>query len=36
LLKELNALEGVRQTRTVMVLSTIKEATYIPIAQEND
>jgi len=36
LLKELNALEGVRQTRTVMVLSTIKEATYIPIAEEQE
>ena len=36
LLKELNALEGVRQTRTVMVLSTIKEATYIPIAEEHE
>ena len=36
LLEELNAHEGVRQTRTVMVLSTLKEATYIPIAEEND
>jgi Lrp/AsnC family leucine-responsive transcriptional regulator len=36
LLKELNALDGVRQTRTVMVLSTIKEASYVPIAEEND
>lgn len=29
LLEQLSALEGVRQTRTVMVLSTVKEETYI-------
>jgi Lrp/AsnC family leucine-responsive transcriptional regulator len=30
LLRRLNSLEGVRQTRTVMVLSTLKEASYVP------
>jgi Lrp/AsnC family transcriptional regulator, leucine-responsive regulatory protein len=30
LLRRLNALEGVRQTRTVMVLSTLKEECYVP------
>lgn len=30
LLRQLNALEGVRQTRTVMVLSTQKEETFVP------
>ena len=30
LLRQLNALEGVRQTRTVMVLSTLKEESFIP------
>lgn len=30
LLEKLNALEGVRQTRTVMVLSTLKEESYVP------
>ena len=34
LLRELNALEGVRQTRTVMVLSTIKEETFIATTSE--
>jgi Lrp/AsnC family transcriptional regulator, leucine-responsive regulatory protein len=29
LLRRLNALEGVRQTRTVMVLSTLKEESYV-------
>ena len=29
LLEQLGAHEGVRQTRTVMVLSTVKEATYV-------
>lgn len=29
LLQQLNAMEGVRQTRTVMVLSTVKEETYV-------
>jgi Lrp/AsnC family leucine-responsive transcriptional regulator len=29
LLQELNSMEGVRQTRTVMVLSTVKEETYV-------
>jgi Lrp/AsnC family transcriptional regulator, leucine-responsive regulatory protein len=32
LLRRLNALDGVRQTRTVMVLSTIKEETFVPTA----
>ena len=30
LLEKLNVLEGVRQTRTVMVLSTLKEEPYVP------
>jgi Lrp/AsnC family leucine-responsive transcriptional regulator len=30
LLHQLNAQEGVRQTRTVMVLSTVKEESFIP------
>jgi Lrp/AsnC family leucine-responsive transcriptional regulator len=30
LLHQINALEGVRQTRTVMVLSTVKEESFIP------
>ena len=30
LLRQLNALEGVRQTRTVMVLSTLKEECFVP------
>jgi len=30
LLDKLNVLEGVRQTRTVMVLSTLKEEPYVP------
>lgn len=29
LLQQLNSMEGVRQTRTVMVLSTVKEETYV-------
>jgi Lrp/AsnC family leucine-responsive transcriptional regulator len=29
LLQQLNAMEGVRQTRTVMVLSTVKEETFV-------
>lgn len=36
LLRQLNAVEGVRQTRTVMVLSTIKEDTFIPTGIERD
>ena len=36
LLRELNALEGVRQTRTVMVLSTIKEETFIATTSERN
>ena len=32
LLHELNAREGVRQTRTVMVLSTVKEESFVPTA----
>jgi Lrp/AsnC family leucine-responsive transcriptional regulator len=32
LIEELNACEGVRQTRTVIVLSTLKEESYIPTA----
>ena len=34
LLRQLNSLEGVRQTRTVMVLSTAKENTFIPTLNE--
>ena len=34
LLKELGAFEGVRQTRTVMALSTVKEETSVPLALE--
>ena len=30
LLHQLNAHEGVRQTRTVMVLSTVKEESFVP------
>jgi Lrp/AsnC family leucine-responsive transcriptional regulator len=30
LLRELNVMEGVRQTRTVMVLSTAKEESFVP------
>ena len=30
LLRQLNSLEGVRQTRTVMVLSTLKEDCFVP------
>jgi Lrp/AsnC family leucine-responsive transcriptional regulator len=36
LLQQLNAAEGVRQTRTVMVLDTIKEATFVPTEIEED
>jgi Lrp/AsnC family leucine-responsive transcriptional regulator len=36
LLKRFNGAEGVRQTRTVMVLSTIKENTFIPTASGKD
>lgn len=34
LLEQLNAFEGVRQTRTVMVLSTLKEEPYVPTGAE--
>lgn len=34
LLKELGAFDGVRQTRTVMALSTVKEETFVPLAPE--
>ena len=36
LLRRLNALEGVRQTRTVMVLSTLKEETRIALGPEGE
>jgi len=37
LLEQLSAHEGVRQTRTVMVLSTVKEESYVdPIARGGD
>jgi len=34
LIHKLNALEGVRQTRTVIVLSTSKEESYVPTGAE--
>jgi Lrp/AsnC family leucine-responsive transcriptional regulator len=36
LLAKLNATEGVRQTRTVMVLSTLKEDSYVPTGAKGD
>lgn len=36
LLNQLNAHEGVRQTRTVMVLSTSKEESFVPTVIEGD
>ena len=30
LIEEINACEGVRQTKTVMALSTLKEESYVP------
>ena len=36
LLKQLNSFEGVRQTRTVMVLSTLKEDSYVPTGARGD
>jgi hypothetical protein len=36
LIHKLNAFEGVRQTRTVMVLSTHKEESFVPIAAKGD
>lgn len=36
LLNHLNAHEGVRQTRTVMVLSTLKEESFVPVALHGD
>src|SRR5262245_38162019 len=36
LIHHLNALEGVRQTRTVIALSTSKEETYVPTATEGE
>jgi len=36
LLHQLNAHEGVRQTRTVMVLSTDKEESFVPTAVKGD
>jgi Lrp/AsnC family transcriptional regulator, leucine-responsive regulatory protein len=36
LLARLNATEGVRQTRTVMVLSTLKEDPYVPTGAKGD
>ena len=36
LLNQLNAVEGVRQTRTVMVLSTLKEDSYVPTGAKGD
>lgn len=36
LLNQLNAHEGVRQTRTVMVLSTHKEESFVPTAAKGD
>ena len=36
LLNQLNAFEGVRQTRTVMVLSTLKEECYVPTGAQGE
>ncbi len=36
LLDQINAFEGVRQTRTVMVLSTLKEDSYVPTGARGD
>jgi Lrp/AsnC family leucine-responsive transcriptional regulator len=36
LIHHLNALEGVRQTRTVIALSTSKEETFVPIGAEGE
>lgn len=36
LLNQLNAQEGVRQTRTVMVLSTTKEESFVPTVIQGD
>ena len=36
LLTKLNSFEGVRQTRTVMVLSTLKEDSYVPTGAKGD
>ena len=36
LLKQLNSFEGVRQTRTVVVLSTLKEECYVPTGAQGD
>jgi Lrp/AsnC family leucine-responsive transcriptional regulator len=36
LVRQLNALQGVRQTRTVMVLSTLKEEGFVPTGVKGD
>jgi Lrp/AsnC family leucine-responsive transcriptional regulator len=36
LLRKLNPLEGVRQTRTIMVLSTLKEECFVPTDVKGD
>ncbi len=36
LIHKLNAYEGVRQTRTVMVLSTLKEESFVPTAARGE
>jgi Lrp/AsnC family leucine-responsive transcriptional regulator len=36
LIHKLNALEGVRQTRTIIVLSTSKEESFVPTGVEGD
>ena len=36
LIRQLNALQGVRQTRTVMVLSTLKEEGFVPTGVKGD
>ncbi|MBI1798988.1 MAG: Lrp/AsnC family transcriptional regulator [Candidatus Eisenbacteria bacterium] len=36
LLHQFNALEGVRQTRTIMVLSTVKEESYVATGVQGD
>ena len=36
LLHQLNGMDGVRQTRTIMVLSTVKEECFVPTAARGE
>jgi len=36
IISQLNGAKGVRQTRTVMVLSTVKEESYIPTGAKGE